>query len=62
MVLAVIGKVPDLSRVGSALIGRHGGTGRAGHGSGSLLLPHTVAPIPLAGNLGSQFKPLERAG
>jgi len=45
-VLAVVRKVSYLSRVGSALIGRHGGTGRAGHGSGSLLFPHTVHHTP----------------
>jgi hypothetical protein len=60
--LTVIGKMPDLSRISAALFGRHDGTGRAGHGLGSLLSTHTVAPIPPTGNLGSQFKPLERAG
>jgi hypothetical protein len=45
-VLAVIGKVPDLSRISAALNGCHGGSGRAGHGLGSLLSTHTVQHIP----------------
>ena len=44
--LTVIGKVADLSRAGSALFGRHGGSGRAGRGLGSLLSTHTVQHPP----------------
>jgi len=47
--LTVIGKVSDLSRIGSALVGRHGGTGRAGPRVGLSALNSHCSTDPAGG-------------